>query len=132
MKCIVLFLMAACSCLTIAAQEPAAESGAEVVVRAADRYKLYPTSDSFYFLKLDTRTGAIAQIEWSFRVKSCRETRVSAAPVPLSEEAPNGRFELYPTQNVFAFLLQDKVGGETWLLQWNANSSKKRLDKITR
>lgn len=132
MKHFVSFLIAVCCSLTIAAQEPAAESGAEVVVRVTDRYKLYPTSDSFYFLKLDTRTGAIAQIEWSFRVKSCRETPVSAAPVPLPEEAPNGRFELYPTQNVFVFLLQDKVGGETWLLQWNANSTKNRLDKITR
>lgn len=132
MKRIVLFLMAVCCSLTIAAQEPAVEPGAEVVVRAADRYKLYPTSNSFYFLKLDTRTGAIAQIEWSLRVKGCRETPVSAAPVPLSEEAPNGRFELYPTQNGFAFLLQDKIGGETWLLQWNANPAKNRLDKITR
>ena len=118
--------------MTAAAQERVAEPGAEVVVRVADRYKLYPTSNSFYYLKLDTRTGAIAQIEWSLRSKNCSEKPVCDAPVPLSEEAPNGRFELYPTQNGFAFLLLDKTGGETWLLQWNGNSSKNRLEKITR
>ncbi len=118
--------------MTAAAQEMVAEPGAEVVVRVTDRYKLYPTSNSFYYLKLDTRTGAIAQIEWSLRSRNCGEKPVSDAPVPLSEAAPNGRFELYSTQNGFAFLLLDKTSGETWLLQWNGNSTKNRLEKITR
>lgn len=132
MKRIVLFLLVACGCMTAAAQEPVAGSGAEVVARLVDRYELRPTSNAYYFLKLDTRTGAVWQIEWSQRMTDCRQTPVSAVPEPLSEEAPNGRFELYPTQFGSVFLLQDKIDGRTWLLQWHPNPDKVRLEIITR
>lgn len=39
------------------------------VVRSVDevaRYKLYPTTNMWTFLKLDTRNGRIWQVQWSF------------------------------------------------------------------
>ena len=40
--------------------------------------------------------------------------------------AQNGRFKLYPTGNMYNFIMVDVIDGRTWQVQWN-NSENKRL-----
>ena len=43
-----------------------------------------------------------------------------------SSIAKNGRFKLYPTGNMYNFIMVDVINGRTWQVQWN-NSENKRL-----
>ena len=70
------------------------------VVRSVDevaRYKLYPTTNMWTFLKLDTRNGRIWQVQWSFEDDKRFETALSLYSVVWKDEEVNGRFILYPT-----------------------------------
>ncbi len=33
--------------------------------------------------------------------------------------AQNGRFKLYPTQNMYNFIMQDVISGQSYQVQWN-------------
>lgn len=33
-----------------------------------------------------------------------------------------GRFTLYPTQNVFTFILLDQIDGRMWQVQWSTKA----------
>jgi len=35
------------------------------------------------------------------------------------EKEENDRFTLYPTQNIFTFILLDQLDGRTWQVQWS-------------
>ena len=41
-----------------------------------------------------------------------------------------GTFELYPTKNIYQFLLLDKVTGRRWHVQWGFESSKRWIKRI--
>lgn len=78
-------------------------------------YRLFETSNIYTFLKLDTRTGKIWQVQWS-----ADENRFT---VPLNTnvlvaEGKAGRFTLYPTTNIYNFILLDQETGDTWQVQW--------------
>lgn len=83
-------------------------------------YKLYPTANMWTFLKLDTRNGVVHQIQYSVDSADKRfETWCNPIPcVTKSEERP-GRFELYPTENNYNFLLLDRISGKVYQLQWS-------------
>lgn len=93
-----------------------------------DRFKLYPTENIYTFLKLDTATGEIDQIQWS--LDSEKEGSVTINNVDLSYGTGNGTFELYPTKNIYQFLLLDKVTGRQWHVQWGMESTKRWIVKI--
>ena len=40
------------------------------------------------------------------------------------------RYKLYPTQNMYTFLLVDKTTGRIWHVQWGLESSKRGIWKI--
>ncbi len=88
-------------------------------------YKLYPTDNIYNFLKLDTSTGFIWVVQWSLESES-RFSSVLNPNVLVDrdefknyDELPAGRFELYPTQNTYTFLLQDVRDGRNWQVQWS-------------
>ena len=82
-------------------------------------YKLYPTNNMWTFLKLDTRNGKIWQVQFSVKGDDYRfETPLNIVPLTfLNDKA--GRFELYPTQNMYNFILLDGVEGKIWQIQWS-------------
>ncbi len=86
-----------------------------------DRYKLYPTQNTWTFLELDTQTGRIWQVQYSVQGSSYRfKTRLNSwSLLEASDLQVSGRFELYPTQNMYNFLLLDKISGKTWQVQWS-------------
>lgn len=85
-------------------------------------YRLYPTQNMWTFIKLDTRCGKMWQVQFSVEGSEYRfESNLS--DVDLTEltggDTVNGRFELYPTQNTYNFILLDRVIGNTYQVQWS-------------
>lgn len=97
-------------------------------VEPVERYKMYETENIYNLLKLDTRTGKIEQIQWS--LDSEKEFSVTINDVDLSWYARNGIFELYPTKNMYQFILLDKFTGRTWHVQWGLEQTKRWMRRI--
>lgn len=65
--------------------------------------------------------------DFLFPVISClRKKRLQA----FSWDTPAGNFELYPTQNMYQFLLLDKVTGRTWHVQWGFEEKERWIQRI--
>ncbi len=96
-------------------------------IEMQNRYKLYPTDNIYNFLKLDTRTGRIEQVQWSLDTN--KEVTVTINNDNLSWSS-DSLFELYPTQNIYQFLLLDKSSGRTWHVQWGMENNKRWIRRI--
>ncbi len=95
-------------------------------IESTNRYKFYPTENIYNFLKLDTRTGLIEQVQWSLDIN--REGSVSINSEDLSWSG--SLFELYPTRNMYQFLLLDKSNGRAWHVQWGMEDTKRWIRRI--
>jgi len=42
----------------------------------------------------------------------------------------NGRFKLYPTGNIYNFIMVDVIDGRTWQVQWNIDDNKRLVYRI--
>ncbi len=93
-----------------------------------DRYKLYPTENIYNFLQLDTMTGKIEIVQWS--LDNDKEGSATLNDEDLSLSTGCGTFELYPTKNMYQFLLLDKVTGRRWHVQWGFESNKRWIQRI--
>lgn len=83
-------------------------------------FKLYPTKNMWTFIKLDTRNGQMWQVQYSIGNDSERgETILSLQRHAFGYDAINGRFALYPTENIYNFILLDLIDGRTWQVQWS-------------
>ncbi len=88
-------------------------------------YKLYPTKNMWTFLKLNTADGRIWQVQYDIDGNNRFETYLNFDLV-FGSDVINGRFELYPTQNMYNFILLDKINGRMWQVQWSIEE-KERL-----
>lgn len=71
-------------------------------------YKLFPTQNYWTFIKLDTRNGKMWQVHFTVTDEYAREHRsLNSIPLVREEQEINGRFTLYPTENMYNFLLLD-------------------------
>lgn len=92
-------------------------------------FKLYPTNNMWTFIKLDTRNGKMWQVQFSVNGDDYRfEIPLNIAA--LATDSINGRFELYSTQNMFNFILLDKIEGATWQVQWSTDSENQAVIPI--
>lgn len=80
-------------------------------------YQLFPTQNMYTFIKLDTRNGKMWQVQWGTESKYRFESILSDISFVYKEEK-NGRFTLYPTTNIYNFILLDQLEGRTWQVQW--------------
>ena len=88
------------------------------------RYRLFPTQNIWTFLKLDTMTGQIWQVQFSVEGDNYRfETTLSSIDITdsLKQEKKIGRFTLYPTKNTYNFIMLDQIDGFTYQVQWNGD-----------
>lgn len=92
------------------------------------RYKMYPTENIYNLLKLDTATGRIEQVQWS--LKDSEEMTVTINASYLSYAGKIGTFELYPTKNMYQFILLDTTNGRTWHVQWGTEKKKRWIQRI--
>ena len=93
--------------------------------KMAERYKLYPTENMWTFLKLDTKTGRVWQVQYAINSNSRIQSQFVSVRLSWDEDwgalSNIGRFELYPTQNMYTFLLMDKKLGTIWQIQWSTD-----------
>ncbi len=78
-------------------------------------YRLFATKNIYTFPKLDTRDGRIWQVQWGLD-----KAHTFVEPINLKAIAPGktGRFTLYPTTNIYTFILLDQETGDAWHVQW--------------
>lgn len=96
-----------------------------------NRFKLYPTENIYTFLELDTKTGRVWQLQWD--MDSDNEGGLPIVDFDLvAEDDSYGSnvFELYPTKNIFQFILVNKVNGQAWHLQWGMENTNRWVRKM--
>ena len=88
-------------------------------------YKLYPTTNTWTFIKLNTRNGKLWQVQWHTEENKRFECVLSLTSHVTPENESNERFMLYPTQNMYNFILLDQIDGRMWQVQWSIDSDKR-------
>ena len=82
-------------------------------------------------IKLDTATGIIKLVQWSLDSDKEFETYVNSEDLSGGLLSEKGRFELYPTKNMFQFILLDTLIGSTWHVQWGTKESQMWIRRIS-
>lgn len=98
-----------------------------------ERFKLFSTQNMWTFIKLDTQTGHMWQVQYSVRGNEERfEYDLNPNPLITTGKKINGRFELYPTQNIYNFILLDRIEGKMWQVQWSFDEENRAVIPINR
>lgn len=88
-------------------------------------YKLFPTTNIWTFIKLNTRTGQLWQVQFHTEDEKRFETTLNLTTRVTPENEINDRFTLYPTQNTYNFILLDQIDGRMWQVQWSIDYDKR-------
>ena len=95
----------------------------------SQRFELYPTQNTFNFLKLDKKTGKIYQVQWSLEGE--KEFSITLNGIDLSQFSTDGNcFKLYPTKNMWQFILLDGASGRAWHVQWGFEEKNRWINRI--
>ena len=91
-------------------------------------FQLYPTKNYWTFIKLDTRNGKMWQVHFSMEdEKNTGELVLNSLPLVDKEEEVKGRFILYPTENMYNFLLLDQINGIVVQVQWSLEAKQRGI-----
>ena len=84
------------------------------------KYRLYQTQNIHNYLRLNTITGEVAQIQDDAQMW-----------ILVNDIEPNGeytnRFRLYETQNIWTFIELDTFTGRLWQVQYSVKGSEYRF-----
>lgn len=116
-----IFLLVLISSVLVACNYTDAKSEKKTKQELVDnvRFKIFPTENIWNFLKLDTKSGKIWQVQYSVNEDYRGETELNDKALVSGDDAENGRFTLYPTKNMYNFILLDQVNGKMWQVQWS-------------
>lgn len=92
-------------------------------------FRLYQTNNRWTFLKLDTRTGVISHVQYSTE-GDAMQYELNSIPLVEDKDAKPGRFFMYPTENIFNFILLDQIDGRVWQVQWNIDRENRGIWRI--
>lgn len=92
-------------------------------------YRLFSTKNTYTFIKLNTRNGQMWQVQWSTGDNTFEVPLSLTSRIP-SEEERNGRFFLYPTTNIYNFILLDQIDGRVWQVQWSTEVKERLVIRI--
>lgn len=92
-------------------------------------YRLFSTRNMYTFIKLNTKNGQMWQVQWDTKSNQF-ETPLSLTTLVTKEEEKNGRFFLYPTTNIYNFILLDQIDGRAWQVQWNIEEKNRMVFRI--
>jgi hypothetical protein len=87
-------------------------------------YRIFQTKNIWTFLKLDTRSGLIWQVQWG---ESPVSLPVNKLALTRPEQAKEGRFTLCPTRNIYNFILLDQDNGRMWDVQWSMDDKERSI-----
>lgn len=133
MKKLILLFVAFVCLINVSAQqtEYAPQMATSSIYNKDAKFLLFPTKNMYIFLKLDTSSGELWMVQYSTDGNQM-EVKFPSSDYPLvfSTEKSNGRFFLYPTQNMYNFLLIDQIDGRVWQAQWNTKAENVGLFRI--
>ena len=84
-------------------------------------YELYRTDNMWTFLKLETSTGKIWQVQYAVGDGDAFQVVLNDISLAFDGMETAGRFKLHPTDNIYNFLLLDTQTGNVWQAQWSQN-----------
>ena len=93
-------------------------------------YRLFSTRNKYTFIKLNTSNGKMWQVQWGTESKYRFETTLSDISRVNKDEEKNGRFFLYPTTNIYNFILLDQIDGRAWQVQWSTEANERMVVPI--
>ncbi len=93
-------------------------------------YRLFATKNNYTFIKLNTRNGQMSHVQWGTGKNDHFEYPLSDISLVNKEDERNGRFFLYPTTNIFNFILLDQIDGRAWQVQWSAEEKNRLVLRI--
>jgi len=95
------------------------------------RFKIYPTDNIHILLKLDTKRGKVWMVQYGVGSTTPAEISIKYSYMVSDDEGWNGRFELYPTKNMYNFIMVDNYDGETFQVQWDTDPDYRGIRSIT-
>jgi hypothetical protein len=93
-------------------------------------YRLFATKNIYTFIKLNTRNGQMSHVQWGTGKNDNFEYPLSDIPRVSKVDERNGRFYLYPTTNIYNFILLDQIDGRAWQVQWNSEEKNRLVLRI--
>ena len=115
---------------TVFAQSTSEAPNQNISTDSAVVYRLFATRNMYTFIKLNTRNGQMWQVQWGKESKYQYETTLSDISRVTKDEERNGRFFLYPTTNIYNFILLDQIDGRVWQVQWSTKVAERLVDRI--
>jgi len=94
------------------------------------RYKMYQTENIYNLLKLDTKTGRLWQVQWNLNGGNEGSLIINDDDLTYGFGYGSGSFELYPTKNMYQFILLNKTDGRMWHVQWGMEEGKRWIRRI--
>ena len=94
------------------------------------RYKIYQTENIHILLKIDTRIGRVYMIQYASKDPLAVEIPIGPYPHGRVNWGWNGRFELYPTKDMYNFIMIDSYWGEIYRVQWGPKASDRFVQRI--
>ncbi len=102
----------------------------DIDIALKQRYKLYQTENIYNLLQLDTKTEKIDQVQWSMNSDNEFSVAINSEDLTYGFGYGSGSFELFPTKNIYQFILLDKTDGRKWHVQWGMKSSERWIRRI--
>ena len=93
-------------------------------------YELYRTDNMWTFLKLETSTGKIWQVQYAVGDGDAFQVVLNDISLAFDGMETAGRFKLHPTDNMYNFLLLDTQTGNVWQAQWSQNPANRGVMPI--
>lgn len=93
-------------------------------------YRLFATRNRYTFIKLNTRNGIMSHVQWGTGSFDHFEYKLWDIPMVNIDDEKNGRFFLYPTTNIYNFILLDQIDGRTWQVQWSTEEKNRMVLRI--
>jgi hypothetical protein len=119
MKRIVVSIIIALASVPVIAQSVSETSIQNITPDSTIVYRLFSTRNIYTFIKLNTRNGQMWQVQWGTDSKYRIQNILSDMARVNKDEEKNGRFFLYPTTNIYNFILLDQIDGRVWQVQWS-------------
>ncbi|KAF2081699.1 hypothetical protein [Flavobacterium sharifuzzamanii] len=116
MKRILFFIIIVLTSITALAQSDVPTQN--ISTDSTVEYRLFSTRNMYTFIKLNTKNGKMWQVQWGTDSKYRFENILSDISQVNKDQEKNGRFFLYPTTNIYNFILLDQIDGRTWQVQW--------------
>ena len=93
----------------------------KTIMNDCPAYELYRTDNMWTFLKLETSTGKIWQVQFAVGDGDAFQVVLNDISLAFDGMETAGRFKLHPTDNIYNFLLLDTHTGSVWQAQWSQN-----------